>query len=152
MGMDILSFMRPLIALVAITLLLPGVLAQDMEIKKMSEIDISKGVVVLDFMATRCGPCRSQMDELKKVYEQYGDKVRIISVDVAGEPQDLLLNYKKEVGATWEFAIDDNGAYFTYARTMFIPAIAILKDGERVYRHVGKATSADLAREIEKVL
>jgi thiol-disulfide isomerase/thioredoxin len=138
--------------LIAIGLLLPGVIAQDAEIKKMSKIDTSKGIVILEFMSTTCPACQKQIDELKKVYEQYSDKVRILSVDVAREPEELLANYKKEVGAEWEFAIDDNGAYFTYARTMFIPAIVILKDGEIVYRHVGVTSGSDLIREIEKVL
>jgi thiol-disulfide isomerase/thioredoxin len=147
--------MRSLVALVAIGLLLPGVLAQDAEIKNISQVDISKGVVVLDFMATWCGPCRSQMGELKKVKAQYGDKVRIISVDMDGrETKDMLANYKKEVGADWEFVIDDNGTYNTYKGRFLsgIPTLAILKDGEKVYSHVGVTSSTDLAREIEKVL
>jgi len=141
--------------LIAIGILLPGVMAQDAEIKNISQVDFSKGVVVLDFMATWCGPCRSQMDELKKVKAQYGDKVRIISVDIdARETKELLANYKKDVGADWEFVMDDNGTYNTYKGRFLsgIPTIVILKDGKSVYRHVGVTSSADLAREIEKAL
>jgi len=138
----------------AIGLILPGVLAQDIPIQKMSEIDTSKGIIVLDFMATWCGPCRVQMDELKKVYEQYGDKIRIISVDVdARETEGLLAKYRKEVGAEWEFAIDDNGTFNAYKNFLNnIPTLVILKDGKMVYRSIGKTTSADLIKEIEKVL
>jgi thiol-disulfide isomerase/thioredoxin len=146
--------MKSLVALMAIGLILPGVLAQDIPIQKMSEIDTSKGIIVLDFMATWCGPCRVQMDELKKVYEQYGDKIRIISVDVdARETEGLLAKYRKEVGAEWEFAIDDNGTFNAYKNFLNnIPTLVILKDGKMVYRSIGKTTSADLIKEIEKVL
>jgi len=147
--------MKLLIALMAIGLILPGVLAQESDIKKMSEIDISKGIIVLDFMATWCGPCRAQMDELKKVQAQYSDKVRIVSVDMDGrETKDMLANYKKEVGADWEFVIDDKGTYNAYKGGLFsgIPTLVILKDGESMYKHVGVTTNTDLAREIEKVL
>jgi len=80
------------------------------------------------------------------------DEVRIISVGVSGESAELLLNYKNEVGATWEFVIDDNGAFNKYSFLPLIPTIVILKDGERVYRHIGVTYSDDLIREIEKVL
>jgi thioredoxin 1 len=146
--------MRSFIALIALSLLLPGVLSQGMEIKKMSEIDVSEGVVVLDFMATWCNPCRTQMEELKKVYGQYGDEVRILSVDTdPRESAELLADYRNEVGATWEFVMDDNGTYNNYSGFFGgIPTIVILKDGEMVYRHVGVTSSSDLIREIEKAL
>ncbi len=142
-----------LIAFVAMMLTFSAVSVAEDEIKKMSEIDVSEGVVVLDFMATWCNPCRAQMEELKKVYGQYGDEVRIISVDMdTRESAELLSDYRNEVGATWEFVMDDNGAFNKYSFLPSIPTIVILKDGERVYRHVGLTSSSDLIREIEKVL
>lgn len=143
-----------LIAFVAMMLTFSAISVAEDEIKKMSEIDVSEGIVVLDFMATWCAPCRDQMEELKKVYEQYGDEVRIISVDMdPRESAELLSDYRNEVGATWEFAIDDNGTFNNYRNFLGgIPTIVILKDGERVYRHIGVTYSDDLIREIEKVL
>ena len=143
-----------MVALMLLVTMFSSASAQDAEIKKMSEIDTSKGIIVLDFMATWCGPCRIQMDELKKVQERYGDKIRIISVDVdPRETVGLLANYRKEVGAEWGFAMDDNGAFNTYRNFLGgIPTLVLLKDGEMVYRHVGVTSSSDLIREIEKVL
>jgi thioredoxin 1 len=143
-----------MVALMLLVTMFSSASAQDAEIKKMSEIDTSKGIIVLDFMATWCGPCRIQMDELKKVQERYGDKIRIISVDVdPRETEGLLANYRKEVGAEWGFAMDDNGAFNTYRNFLGgIPTLVLLKDGEMVYRHVGVTSSSDLIREIEKVL
>jgi len=148
-----------LIALVAMMVMFSALSVADNEIKaeneirKMSEIDISEGVVVLDFMATWCAPCRSQMEELKKVYTQYGDKIRVISVDVdPRESVELLSGFRNEVGATWEFVMDDNGTFYKYNIFGTIPTIVILNDGEMVYRHVSVTPSEDLIREIEKVL
>ncbi|MDY6985352.1 MAG: TlpA disulfide reductase family protein [Candidatus Thermoplasmatota archaeon] len=141
-----------LIAFVAMMLMFSAVSVAEDEIKKMSEIDISEGIVVLEFMSTTCPPCKDQINELKKVYGQYGDEVRIISVNIARESAGIIADYKREMGADWEFAIDDNGTSFKYGLVFATPTTVILKDGERVYRHVGVTSSSDLIREIEKVL
>jgi len=39
-------------------------------------------VVVLDFMATWCGPCRLQMPHFKVVGERYDREIVLISIDV----------------------------------------------------------------------
>jgi thiol-disulfide isomerase/thioredoxin len=129
----------------AIGLILPGVLAQESDIKKMSEIDLSQGIVILEFMSTTCQYCRQQIQELQKMQEQYGNDIRIISVDIAREPKELLLSYKKEVGAKWEFVIDDNGASFRYGPALGVPTTAVLKNGQKVYGHMGLIYAADLS-------
>jgi len=72
---------------------------------------------------------------------------------IARETKELLANYRKEVGAEWGFAMDDNGAFNTYKNFLGgIPTLVLLRDGEMVYRHVGVTSGSDLIREIEKVL
>ena len=38
--------------------------------------------VVVDFHALWCGPCKTQAPILKQVSDQFGDKIRIIKIDV----------------------------------------------------------------------
>ena len=40
--------------------------------------------VILDFMAVRCPPCKTQMPELQKVKKDLGNNVVILSIDVDG--------------------------------------------------------------------
>ena len=72
------------------------------------------GVSVLDFNATWCGPCKMLAPVLEEVSEELSDKANFYSVDTDENP-DLAREYG----------------------IMNIPAIVVLKDGEKVDMNVG---------------
>lgn len=47
---------------------------------------IRKGVVLVDFWATWCGPCKTQGPILEQVADELGGKVRIVKLDVDRNP------------------------------------------------------------------
>jgi len=53
---------------------------------------IAKGVVLVDFFATWCGPCRMMAPVLESVKQELGDAVEIYKVDV-DESEDLARQY-----------------------------------------------------------
>jgi thiol-disulfide isomerase/thioredoxin len=143
-----------LVFLIALVIISSCALAQDVEIKNISEVNISEGIVLLDFMATWCTYCRQEMDELQIVHEQYGDEIRIISIDIdPRESTEVISGYKEEINAGWEFAVDDSGLSTEY-QAFNLPTLILLKDGEQIERYVGtRSASADiLIEDIEKVL
>jgi thiol-disulfide isomerase/thioredoxin len=63
------------------------VLAPDFSLTDLKEdtfrlSDFRGKVVVLDFMATWCGPCRLQMPHFNVVRERYDREIVLISIDV----------------------------------------------------------------------
>ena len=73
-----------------------------------------KGLVVVDFFANWCGPCRIMSPILEDVQKDMGEKVKIYKVDV-----DESENLARQFGI------------------MSIPTILIYKDGEIVNKHIG---------------
>ena len=74
----------------------------------------SKGIVIVDFFATWCGPCRMLGPVLEQVQEEMADSIKIVKVDV-----DDAEKVSKRYGV------------------MSIPTMVILKDGQEIDRLVG---------------
>ena len=44
-------------------------------------------IVVLDFFATWCGPCKAMAPTMEKMEKKYGDKIEFRKIDIDQEPQ-----------------------------------------------------------------
>lgn len=40
--------------------------------------------MVLNFWASTCGPCKNEMPEFQRAYEQYGDQITFVMVNISG--------------------------------------------------------------------
>lgn len=90
----------------------------DFDINKLDEI-VSSGVVLLDFYADWCGPCKMLMPELS-------DLVKKIDVNV------------------YKINVDNNPDIAKKYGIMTIPTLVLYKEGKIVNKHSGYRTSDDL--------
>jgi thioredoxin 1 len=87
---------------------------------------VKSGVVLVDFWAPWCGPCKMQAPILEKVAGQVGDKAVIAKVNVDESPE-LAAKYG----------------------IRSIPTLILLKDGENKQQFVGLQQEAALVSAIE---
>ena len=89
----------------------------------------SKKLVVVDFFATWCGPCRMMAPILEEAQTQLGDKVKIVKVDV-DESEKLARKFG----------------------VMSIPTLIFFKDGQVKDKHVGLMMKDEFVETVEKYL
>ena len=112
-------------------------------------------VVVLDFMATWCVPCKDQIINLKQIDADYGQDVVIISLDVDNsETAAQLLEFRSDLGASWNFALDSNevSRLSVYDASSIPTMVFINRDGAISSRDVGVMSVSELKAAIDPLL
>jgi peroxiredoxin len=85
-----------------------------------------KTVVIMDFWATWCGPCRMAMPGLQDIADQYkGDGLEILSVD-QGEEADQVQNLIERKKYTFHVVLDHDQAVGSQYGVKAIPAIVVV--------------------------
>ena len=77
--------------------------------------------VVVDFHATWCGPCKAQAPILKEIAEEFGERVRVIKIDV-DRNRDLAGRYEIQS----------------------VPTLMVFKSGQLKYKQAGVHSKAQL--------
>lgn len=108
--------------------------------------DNSDKIVVVEFWATWCPPCRKSIPHLKELHEKYSDKGLVI-VSLSNEPVDTILEFNKKAGMTWIVGAESNSGQ-AYGVTG-IPAAFIVVDGNIVWNG---HPMGGLDAEIEKLI
>lgn len=94
-----------------------------------SEIINAKGIIVADFWAPWCGPCRKLGPVLEELEKTFEGKVKLVKVN-ADENLDIMK----------QFSVSG------------LPTLLVFKDGEPVERMAGLIPKSSIVNNIEKHL
>ena len=111
-------------------------------------------VVVLDFYATWCEPCRAETPHLVELQRQYGEQgLQVIGLNVGGaDDRDEVPGFAREFGIQYSLGFpDDEFADSLLSDNQNIPqAFIVDRSGRIVKRFVGY--NDNVARQLEQVV
>ncbi len=92
-------------------------------------------VVVVNFYASWCGPCRQELPDFEQVSREFADEVVFIAVNVQ-ESRDQATGILDETGVTFTAVLDADGAVANAYRVQGMPSTYLL-DADGILRKFG---------------
>jgi len=110
-------------------------------------------VVLLSFWATWCAPCRIEMPEFEKAFqERGGDGFTILAVNNRESLEDVV-GFREELAVTFPFALDEQGNIQNQFGVVSYPSTYVInRDGIIIARHYGPLTAAQIQELIDRAL
>jgi thiol-disulfide isomerase/thioredoxin len=119
------------------------------------ELSKLKGkVVVLNFWATWCGPCRSEIPGFLQVYkETRGKGVEIVGLSLDDASDDEVKQFVQRYRIDYPIGKDDGSIAKLYGGIQAIPTTFFIdRTGRIVGRHIGFMSKEQFAMTIKKLL
>ena len=132
----------------------PAFSLSNAEGKTVSLADLKGKVIVLNFWATWCPPCRAEIPDFIKVYKQYRAKgVEIIGVSLDHKGWDVVRPFIKSNNINYPVLLGDQKIAQAYGNINSIPTTFIIdKSGKIVDQQVGAMSEKDLVSKFKKLL
>ncbi len=128
----------------------------DLSGKKVLLAEQKGKVVVLNFFATWCPPCKQEMPSVQRLFNKMkGKKFALLAVSVDRTSTDSLKKFMKENGYTFPVLHDKEGQVSNMYGVMGIPTTLIInKKGEIVDKVVGAKEwdSADVISQLDGLI
>jgi thiol-disulfide isomerase/thioredoxin len=108
--------------------------------------------VVVNFFGSYCVPCITEMPDLERLHQQYGDTVAFVGLAVS----DRLSEAKAladRTGVTYDLGTDPDGSLIKAFGGIGMPTTVLLRaDGTVAETHIGAMKAADLAKKMRAEL
>lgn len=110
-------------------------------------------VVLLNFWATWCGPCREEIPELVALQSRYKDRLQIIGLVVDEDDENEIRKVIASEGINYPVALADPETRLSYGGIAALPTVFVINpEGRVVQKHVGLFNPALYETEVRALL
>ncbi len=134
----------------------PDFTVYDVEGNAVSLSSLQGKPVVVNFWASWCGPCKSEMPDFQKAYEQHGEAVHFMIVNMTDgmqETKEKAKAYVDKQGFTFPVYYDtDMDAAMTYGVSSIPATYFVAADGSLIARANGAISLATLEKGLSMIM
>lgn len=134
----------------------PDMTVYDREGNAVTLSDLVGKPIVINFWATWCGPCKSELPAFQQAYEQYGDNIQFMMVDMVSgrtETKAGAIEYVDGQGYTFPLYFDEDETAVMAYEISAVPATFVIDaEGNLIESHVGAMDFQQLSELLEKAL
>ena len=131
----------------------------DFKLKDMNGVDVKldsfKGkVILINFWATWCGPCKAEIPSLVELQEEYAGDLVVLGFSV-DDPAEKMKPYAEEYKVNYPLLVGNGreDVQNAFGPLLGIPVTVIIgRDGIIARKHTGIATKEQFEREIKALL
>jgi thiol-disulfide isomerase/thioredoxin len=110
-------------------------------------------VILLNFWATWCGPCRAEIPDLMELQNKYKDRLQILGLVVDDDDQDAIKDFVEKFGINYPVAIASDDVRLKYGGIAALPTSFVLDaEGRIVQKHEGLRDPVLYETEIRSLL
>jgi thiol-disulfide isomerase/thioredoxin len=116
----------------------PGFELKALDGKDLKLDDYHGKVILLNFWATWCGPCRAEIPALIALQKQYKDRLQVIGLAVDEDDESLLQKFVASEAINYPVAISPPEIRIAYGGIAALPTVFVINsEGRIVQKHVG---------------
>jgi thiol-disulfide isomerase/thioredoxin len=135
-----------------------GAIAPDFEVQKLatgtekvSSTEFKGKVMVIDFWATWCGPCRKAFPEFEKTYRDYQGK-GVVFAAITDEDRKVAEDFIRRMNYSFPFYRDPYGLVAKGFKVSGLPSTVVVGKDGKIVAHFTGADPASLRAAIDEAL
>jgi thiol-disulfide isomerase/thioredoxin len=116
----------------------PALQAQDLLGKPVNKDNWAGKVVLVNFWATWCPPCREEIPELLRLKKEYKDRLEIVGISEDDDPPEKVLKFARQQGMTYPIVMATPELIESYGGVPALPTSFLIDtQGRVVQKHSG---------------